>query len=108
MTLHGSDELTDDNYDIIIDFGVDVPIIGVEFVFRNAAKLAYINPDQKLFTRNGDTFSFRLEDKPVQTTITYEGIPEVKFLFADEAGIDLVGIDVCSDNPHYVEYLSRA
>jgi len=106
--LIGCEDLTEDNYDIILDLGEEVPIVGVELVFRNASKLANIDRDEKVFNRKGDTFSFRLDDKPIRKTITYEGIPEIKFLFADEAGIDLIGIDVCSDNPYYVDYLSRA
>lgn len=107
QTLNGSDDLSDRHYDIIIDFGEEVPVLGIEFVFRNASKLANLDTNQKLFTQKGNTFSLRVEDKPVQKSVQYEGIPEVQFLFADEEAIDFIGIDVCSDNPYYHEYLSK-
>lgn len=106
-----TDELPE-NPDIILDLGIEVPIIGVELGGKSAKKLAALNDQDKLFkrkTENGqEFFSFRLENKSVIKSVTYEGIDEIRFLFADYDCLDFIGIEIYSNNPYYHEYLCKS
>lgn len=100
-----------ENPEIILDLGKDVPIVGVELFGESAKKIQSLNAEEKKFSKktadSGDEyFSFRLENKPVCKSISYERIVDVHFLFADEDCLDLIGIDIYNKNPHYLEYLS--
>lgn len=95
-----------ENPEVILDLGKEVPIVGVELDGDSAKKIAELTDEQKRFMKKTDNqghdyYSFRLEDKEVLQSISYERIVEVKFLFADEDCLDFIGIEVYSDNPNY-------
>ncbi|OIJ14551.1 hypothetical protein BKP35_06650 [Anaerobacillus arseniciselenatis] len=95
-----------ENEEIILDLGKEVPVVGVELGGDSAKKIATLSDEQKRFVKKTDDyghnyFSFRLEDKPVKQSISYERIIEVKFLFADDECEDFIGIEVYSNDPNY-------
>jgi hypothetical protein len=51
-------------------------------------------------------FSFMLENKPIRKSVSYEGIEDIKFLFADVTCLEFIGVEVYGNNIHYQEYLS--
>lgn len=99
-------ELLPENSEVILDLGKEVPIVGVELAGESANKLAQLPEEQRLFVKTTDNhgrdyYILQLEDKPVKQSISYERIVDVKFLFADDEFVDLIGIEVYSDNPSY-------
>jgi uncharacterized protein YuzE len=100
-------EILPENEQIIIDLGKEVPIVGVELDGESATKIAKMMNEQRRFVKKTnqqgyDYYSFKIEDKPVKQSISYERIIDVKFIFADDECRDFIGIDVYSDNPHYI------
>ncbi|QOY34590.2 DUF2283 domain-containing protein [Anaerobacillus isosaccharinicus] len=100
-------ELLPENQEIIIDLGKEVPVVGIELDGKSAKKIAKLPIEQRSFIKKSDNdghdyYSLSFEDKPVKQSISYERIVEVKFLFADDECLDLIGIEVYSDNPDYI------
>ncbi|MCT8139927.1 DUF2283 domain-containing protein [Anaerobacillus sp. CMMVII] len=92
---------------IILDLGKEVPIVGIELDGAAAKKISELPIEQRCFLKETDGqghsyYSFKLEDKPVRQTVTYERIVDVKFLFADDDCLDFIGVEVYSDNPNYI------
>jgi uncharacterized protein YuzE len=95
-----------ENPEIVLDLGKEVPIVGIELEGTLAKKISLLTDEQKRFNiktddHGHDYYCFKLEDKPVKHSISYERIVDVKFLFADDEFLDFIGIEVYSDNPHY-------
>lgn len=100
-----------ENPDLNLDLGNEVPIIGIELGGKSAKKIDALKDEDKQFitktTEDGKVFfSFRLENKPIGKSVSYEGIEEIKFLFADDTCLDFIGVEVYANNPHFQKYLS--
>jgi uncharacterized protein YuzE len=100
-------ELLPENSEIMLDLGKDVPIVGIELDGELAKKIAQLPSEQRCFVKRTDNYgkdfyTFRLNDQPIKHAISYERIVDVKFLFADDEFLDFLGIEVYSDNPHYI------
>lgn len=99
-----------ENPDLNLDFGNEVPIVGIELGGKSAKKLHSLKDDDKKFTykktKDGIVFfSFMLENKPIRKSVSYEGIEDIKFLFADFPCLDFIGVEVYGNNTNYQEYL---
>ncbi|NGP45076.1 DUF2283 domain-containing protein [Bacillaceae bacterium SIJ1] len=100
------------NHWIMVDMGREAPIIGIELDGPCAKKIQAVPLEDRTFTtastRAGERyFFFRLDQQPIKNTFSFQGREEVKFLFADEACTDFIGVEVYGDNPYYDAYLSR-
>jgi uncharacterized protein YuzE len=100
-----------ENPDLNLDLGNGVPIVGIELGGKSAKKIYTLkDEDKKFITKTTDDgkmfFSFMLENKPIRKSVLYEGIEDIKFLFADVTCLEFIGVEVYGNNIHYQEYLS--
>lgn len=95
-----------ENPDLNLDLGNEVPIVGIELGSKSAKKIQTLEDEDKKFitktTEEGKVFfSFMLENKPIQRSVSYERIEDIKFLFADVTCLDFIGVEVYGNNTHY-------
>lgn len=100
-------EVLPENSHILLDLGKEVPVVGIELAGELAKKLGQLPVEQRCFVKAKDNhghdyYTLQLEDKPVLHAISYERIVDVKFLFADDEFVDLVGIEVYNCHPEYI------
>ncbi len=101
-----------ENDDIIIDFGVEVPIVGIEIEGETAKKLKNIPNKNKLFTEKetdnkSSCYSLRLNDAEIKKTIKHKNAPNTEFHFADEDCLNFIGIDILDAGIYYKNYLGK-
>jgi len=101
-----------ENDDIIIDFGVEVPIVGIEIEGETAKKLKNIPHKYKFFTEKetdnvSSSYSLRLNDAEIKKTIKHKNAPNTEFHFADEDCLNFIGIDIIDDSAYYKKYLGK-
>ncbi|MFN7252904.1 MAG: hypothetical protein ACK4M9_19350 [Anaerobacillus sp.] len=106
-----TEELPENTY-LSLDLGRDVPIVGIELGGQFAEKIGTLKDEHKQFLtkqkEDGEVvFLFQLENKPIHKSVSFEGIVEVKFLFADDNCNDFIGIVVNGNNQNYRKYLSE-
>ncbi|MEM1505306.1 hypothetical protein RG959_18050 [Domibacillus sp. 8LH] len=87
-----------ENQEIIIHFGWQVPVIGVELAGRTAQKVKYLNGTADVFVREviaqGFKHSFRLSNEKAAGSAVHPDAPHVVFLFSDESCNEFLGIDL--------------
>jgi len=101
-----------ENDDIIIDFGVKVPIVGIEIEGETAKKLKNLPNKNKLFTEKetdnkSSCYSLRLNDAEIKKTIKHKNAPNTEFHFADEDCLNFIGIDIIDASTYYKNYLGK-
>ncbi|MFB6800811.1 DUF2283 domain-containing protein [Peribacillus butanolivorans] len=96
--ISNTDELPKNN-DIMLDFGNDLPIIGIELAGDTAIKVKHlvdtVHIFKKAITADHELFySFRLNDKSAKQSVTHPDTAKIVFLFSNADCLDFIGIDI--------------
>ena len=99
-----------ENDDIMLDFGEEVPIVGIELEGETARKIELIADKVNIFkkevTTDGKTYySFRLNDEITRMSIFHPDIESIVFHFSDTNCEDFIGIDIFDSKSYSEKYL---
>ncbi|MFE0506739.1 DUF2283 domain-containing protein [Peribacillus butanolivorans] len=98
------------NTDIMLDFGNDLPIIGIELAGATAIKVKHLVDTVHIFKKattadNEIFYSFRLHDKSVKQSVTHPDTAKIVFHFSDADCLDFIGIDIYDTDPYDETFL---
>ncbi|MDR7080570.1 uncharacterized protein YuzE [Neobacillus niacini] len=98
------------NDDIMLDFGEEIPIIGIELEGVTARKIKQIagktNIFKKELTPDGKNYySFRLNNEMVRKSIYHPNVKTILFHFSDDNCQDFIGIDIFETKSYSEQYL---
>jgi hypothetical protein len=65
--------------------------------------LSKIAGSRKIYSENGEGFSFRLTENDIKSKFSFKGI---EFCFSDYGYLEFVGFDVVDIKKYYEEYLN--
>ncbi|MET3319669.1 UNVERIFIED_ORG: uncharacterized protein YuzE [Peribacillus simplex] len=108
-TITHTEELPE-NDDIMLDFGEEVPIVGIEIEGETARKIERIADKVHIFkkevTTDGKTYySFRLNDEITRKSISHPDVESIVFHFSDTNCEDFIGIDIFDSKSYSEQYL---
>ena len=108
-TITHTEELPE-NDDIMLDFGEEVPIVGIEIEGETAKKIELIADKVHIFkkevTTDGKTYySFRLNDEITRKSISHPDVESIVFHFSDTNCEDFIGIDIFDSKSYSEQYL---
>ncbi|WP_411334580.1 DUF2283 domain-containing protein [Metabacillus indicus] len=108
-TITYTEELPE-NDDIMIDFGEEVPIVGIELEGETARKIGLIADKAHIFKKevspDGKTYySFRLNDEITRKSISHPDVKSIVFHFSDTNCEDFIGIDIFDLMSYSEQYL---
>ncbi|MFU2016520.1 DUF2283 domain-containing protein [Peribacillus butanolivorans] len=106
--ISNTDELPKNN-DIMLDFGNDLPIIGIELAGDTAIKVKHlvdtVHIFKKAITADHELFySFRLNDKSAKQSVTHPDTAKIVFLFSNADCLDFIGIDIYMTRSHTMSH----
>ncbi|MEK3805981.1 DUF2283 domain-containing protein [Bacillus sp. FSL H8-0547] len=109
-TITYTEELPE-NDDIMLDFGEEVPIIGIELEGKTARKIELIADKvhifkKKVFTDGKTYYSFRLNDEITRKSISHPDVESIVFHFSDTDCEDFIGIDIFDSKSYSEQYLT--
>lgn len=98
------------NDDIMLDFGEEVPIIGIELEGETARKIEHIAAKTNIFkkelTPDGKNYySFRLNTEMVRKSIFHPNVKTILFHFSDDNCHDFIGIDIFETKSYSEQFL---
>jgi uncharacterized protein YuzE len=108
-TITHTEELPE-NDDIMLDFGVEAPVVGIELEGETARKIKHIagkvNIFKKELTVDGQIYySFRLNNVMIRKSISHPNAKTILFHFSDENCQDFIGIDILDTKSYSEQYL---
>lgn len=109
-TITRTEELQENN-GIMLDFGEDVPLVGVELEGESARKIERIAGAVHIFkkemTADGKPYySFRLTDGEISQSIVHPDVEFIVFHFSDTNCEELIGIDIFDSKSYCEQYLT--
>jgi uncharacterized protein YuzE len=105
-----STEELPENDDLMIDFGEEVPVIGIELAGKTAKRIAKIvdrtNFYYKELTPYGMSYySFRINNELIRKSVSHPNAEAILFHFSDENCQDFVGFDIMDTKSYSEKYL---
>ncbi|MGM0877428.1 MAG: DUF2283 domain-containing protein [Bacillota bacterium] len=99
-----------ENDDIMLDFGEQVPVVGIELEGKTARKIKHIAGKSNIFkkelTVDGQIYySFRLDNPMIRKSISHPNAKTILFHFSDENCQDFIGIDILDTKSYSEQYL---
>ncbi|MDE5053269.1 DUF2283 domain-containing protein [Niallia taxi] len=99
-----------ENDDIMLDFGEEVPVVGLELEGETASKIKQIAGNANIFTKELTAegkvyYSFRLNNKMIRMTVSHPDAGTILFHFSDENCKDFLGIDIWEAKSYSEQYL---
>jgi len=82
---------------LVLDIDHHERIVGIEFFGPAAHQLSKLAGAEKIYKKNGNTFSFRLSEQEVKNKFQYKGI---NFCFSDKEFEHFIGFDIVDLNKY--------
>ena len=108
-TITYTEELPE-NDDIMLDFGEEIPVVGLELEGETARKIKQIagkaNIFKKELTVDGQIYySFRLNNAMIRKSISHSNAETILFHFSDLKCQDFIGIDILDTKSYSEQFL---